>query len=194
MNDWELTAESFDLFLSWLDPDRDLAGKQYERIRRRLIIMLDGRGCVRSEDVADETINRFIRRLPAIRDTYTGDPVPYLCAIARRVHSEHIAKQFQPLPDNLSTLPLADDTSDEQEEQRSNCLEKCLEKLEPASRELVIGYYQKDKQAKIDFRKRLAGEMGIAVNALRIRVHRVRVSLHECINDCLELGLPHEMK
>ena len=43
MNDWDLTEESFDLFLSWLDPDRDLAGKRYESIRRRLIIMLDRR-------------------------------------------------------------------------------------------------------------------------------------------------------
>ena len=36
--------------------------------------------------------------------------------------------------------------------------------------------------------------MGIAVNALRIRVHRVRVALHECINDCLKLGISTEMK
>lgn len=36
MTDWELTEESFNLFLSWLSKDRDVAGKKHEDIRRRL--------------------------------------------------------------------------------------------------------------------------------------------------------------
>src|ERR1041384_4577140 len=92
MKDWELTETSFNFFLSWLSTDRDAAGKKYEDIRRRLIVMLQSRGCVRAEEAADESINRFIRRLPELSEQYEGDPVPYLCVIARRVHVELIKK------------------------------------------------------------------------------------------------------
>lgn len=188
MKNWELTEESFNLFLSWLAPDRDTAGKKYEDIRRRLIIMLDSRGCTGSEEVADETINRFIRRLPEMIDTYTGDPVPYLCVIARHVHLEyldHLKKQGQPLPENLAESLPAERGSDDLENRLHECLEKCLDGLDSKSRELVLDYYQEERQAKIAFRKKLAKRMGIAANALRIRMHRLRTALESCINDCL---------
>lgn len=194
MKNWELTEESFNLFLSWLAPDRDTAGKKYEDLRRRLIIMLDGRGCTDSEGVADETFNRFIRRLPEMIDSYTGDPIPYLCVIARHVHLELRKKQTAPLPENLSEVLPAANGSDELENRLHECLEKCLEKLELKSRELVLDYYQEERQAKIAFRKRLARQMGIAANALRIRMHRIRTALESCINDCLGTDLPAEIK
>ena len=44
MKNWELTGEAFDLFLSWLDADRDQAAFKYEALRRRLIVFFDCRG------------------------------------------------------------------------------------------------------------------------------------------------------
>ena len=185
MRNWELTKETFELFLSWLDTDREAAGKKYEDIRRRLIVLFSLRGCALSEDLADETINRFMRRLPAIVDSYEGDPIPYLYTIARRLHAEYSEKQPLPLPDDLPELRLPNEESEALEARAEGCLEQCLKKLEPKSRELVVAYYQHERQDKIDFRKELAERMGIAVNALRIRVHRIRTTLHECINDCM---------
>jgi DNA-directed RNA polymerase specialized sigma24 family protein len=68
-----------------------------------------------------------------------------------------------------------------------------MERLTLANRDMVLRYYQENKQAKIDHRKKLAEEMGIAVNALRIRAHRIRVSLEQCIDECLTSARPHEM-
>lgn len=195
MKNWELTEESFNLFLSWLAPDRDSAGKKYEAIRRRLIVMLDGRGCADSEALADETINRFIRRLPELIDSYTGDPVPYLCVIARHVHLEQLRKQTQPLPENLpDPRPARRQEEDDTEDRAYECLEKCLDKLGAQSRGLVLDYYQEERQAKIAFRKILAKRLGIATNALRIRIHRIRTTLESCMNDCLGADLPAEIK
>jgi DNA-directed RNA polymerase specialized sigma24 family protein len=183
MTEWQLTEEAFNLFLSWLDNDQETAGKKYEGIRHRLIVMFDSRGCAQSEDLADETINRFIRRLPAIIDSIK-DPIPYLHVVASNLYLEYIQKQSLPLPENHSEKTLSAD--DDNTERVHECLDKCLSKLESKDRALVLDYYQKDKQAKIDFRKELARRWGLTANALRIKVHNIRTALHKCINDCLE--------
>ena len=186
MTDWQLTEESFNLFLSWLSKDRDTAGQKYEDIRRRLIIMLNARGCKHPDEVADEAINRFIRRLPELIESYKGDPVPYLCVIARNVHRELMRNEAVPLDMNeYDRIAPASQTEEDLEELVDRCLERCLSKLESKSRQLVLTYYQHDKKGKIDFRKRLAKAMGIAANALRIRVHRIRTTLEACLDDCL---------
>lgn len=184
MKDRELTEESFNLFLAWLAPDRDAAGRAYEAIRQRLIALFESRGCTVPEDLADETIDRVIRRLPAMIDSYTGDPVPYLLTVARHLYLEYLRKQPVPLPENPPDPPRGSAESPADEQSRA-CLERCLEGLSPKSRELVLAYYQQEKKAKIDFRKELARQMGIAVNALRLRMHRTREQLLACISECL---------
>ncbi len=61
-----------------------------------------------------------------------------------------------------------------------------MERLTPDNRVLVLQYYQEEKKAKIDHRKLLAEHLGIAVNALRIRACRIRATLLECVQNCLE--------
>lgn len=194
MKDWELTEESFDLFLSWLSEDREVAGQMYEDIRRRLIKILECRGCAQPEDVADEALNRFIRRLPELIHTYSGDPFPYILRIARNVQHEKEKKQPLPLPENLDEVPAEPVDTDEIDERVHTCLDQCLGKLEPKSRTLLMDYYQNDKQDKIDFRKILAEDLGIAANALRLRVHRLRNNVSMCMNTCLGPDFPLEMK
>ncbi len=194
MKDWELTEESFDLFLSWLSEDREVAGQKYEDIRRRLIYILECRKCTQPEEVADEALNRFIRRLPELIHTYKGDPFPYILVIARNVQHEKEKKQPLPLPENLDEVPAEQVETDEVNERVHDCLDQCLRKLEPKSRELLIDYYQNDRQAKIDFRKKLAKQLGIGKNAFRLRVHRLRHSVHSCMNSCLGPDFPLEMK
>lgn len=186
MGDWELTEESFNLFLSWLDPDRDSAGKKFEDIRRRLLVVFDSRGCVRSEELADEALKRFIRRLPAMLDTFTGDPVPYLLVTAHRLHLDYIEKQCLPLPEDVSDVRAADDDTNAEAEIYDACLEDCLGKLSPADRKLALDYYREDKQAKIDFRRELARRLRISTNALRIKVYHLRATLRACLDECLE--------
>ena len=194
MKDWELTEESFNRFLSWLSADRDAAGRKYEDIRRRLIVILECRACGQPEDVADEAINRFIRRLPELINTYSGDPFPYILVIARNVQHEKDKKQALPLPENLDEVPAEPIETDEVDERVHNCLDQCLSKFEPKSRNLLMDYYQNEKQSKIDFRKTLARQLGIAANALRLRVHRLRTNLETCLNNCLDADFPLETK
>jgi hypothetical protein len=50
---------------------------------------------------------------------------------------------------------------------------------------LILDYYREDRGGKIDSRKQLAEKMGLPINALRIRSHRIRVQLEKCVAGCL---------
>lgn len=186
MRDWELTAESFELFLTWLDTDREQAAHQYEAIRRRLIVFFDCRGCADSEGLADETINRVIRQTPELRETFTGDPIHRLYGVAHYLHLEYLTKRVKTdggaVPDAARELNAEEHAAEK--ELRSRCLDKCLLKLAPDERSLVIQYYRESKQAKIDHRKWLAQQWGLSASTLRTRMNRLRQQLRECITSC----------
>jgi len=177
--DWSLTQGSFDQLLLWLDSDREISGRKYEGIRTRLIKLFACRGCAESEDLADECINRVAKKLPEIVGTYEGDPTLYFYGVARYIHQEYLRKRPVPLPEPIPP-------TDAESEHEYECLSHCLEKLPPDSCKLVLEYYREEKKAKIDHRKEMALRLGIAVNALRIRAHRIRGSLQECVQACLQ--------
>ena len=176
---WVLTQESFDALLDWLGPEREQAGQKYELIRKRLIKIFTSRGCSEPEDLADETINRVIKRLSEIEGVFRGDQARYFYGVANKVHLEYLRrKQVPPAP--------PPQTDSARVEAQFKCLEQCLDKLSTENRELVLGYYQSERQAKIELRKLQAEKLGIAPNALRIRAHRIRTVLQECVERCVE--------
>lgn len=174
---WLLTQEGFDALLGWLDRDRERAAKRYEEIRRRLVRFFTGRRCAAAEDLTDETMNRVARKVQEGL-AYVGDAAPYFYAVAHNVYLEHI----KPKP-HVPPPPPPRDV--EEVEREHACLESCLERLQPRSRELIREFYQEDKSAKIEHRKRLAERLGLTPNALRIQAHRIRQVLLECVRECL---------
>lgn len=174
-----LTQEAFARFLVWLNPDPDQAGEKYEDIRRRLIKIFSCRGCTCPEDLADDTINRVIGKVPEIAESYKGDPALYFYGVARYIHHEYLREKPEPQPP-----PQEDEPSTSEEEYE--CLEQCMETLPKRSRELFLEYNQYDKGAKIRHRQQLASERKIPLNALRIRVCRIRTNLQTCVLQCLQ--------
>ena len=175
--EWVLTQESFDALLVWLDPDRELAGQKYESIRLRLIKIFACRGCYEPEDLADETINRVTNKLNDLED-FVGERARYFYGVANKVHMEYLRRK----PPPLQPPPMYDS---EEIEKEYNCLDRCMQTLTADNRNLVLQYYQDEKKAKIEHRKRLADQFGIALNALRIRAHRIRATLQVCVQKCV---------
>src|SRR5262249_32607056 len=70
-------------------------------------------------------------------------------------------------------------------EQRLECPSRCLDRLPAANRALIIEYYRLEKGEQIANRTRLAEANGRPINALRLRVHRLRAKLERCVHDCL---------
>ncbi|HST21595.1 MAG TPA: hypothetical protein VLR90_10785, partial [Blastocatellia bacterium] len=56
----------------------------------------------------------------------------------------------------------------------------------PKNRKIILAYYNEDLHGKRDGRRRLAKRLGIVPNALRIRTHRIREDLANCLEDCLK--------
>jgi len=176
--DWSLSQEAFDALLDWLDSDREQAGIKYEEIRARLIIIFTGRSCAEAEDLADETINRVTSRLSAIKEQFTGDRTRYFFGVANKVYMEYMRRK----PPQPSPFP---PTDSHQAEVEFRCLEHCIESLSEENRYLLLKYYGVEGGSKVDQRRQLAEELGIAPNALRIRAYRIRLGLQECVEKCI---------
>jgi RNA polymerase sigma factor (sigma-70 family) len=175
-----LTQGAFDLLLLQFDPDRQEAGKKYEALRRKLVNFFQWRGCTSAEDLADETINRVARNLE------TGETVLHLAAycagIARNVFLENLrARQKEEALHAVAYLPPAPPDEDS----RTECLERCLRELSPENLQLIVQYYQQNEPSRIKARRNLAEQLGIPLNALRIRAHRIRARLQTCVEECV---------
>jgi DNA-directed RNA polymerase specialized sigma24 family protein len=185
---WVLTAEAFDRLLAWLGPDREQAGMKYEDIHHSLVNFFNWRGQSEAEELADETINRVIQKVPELVATYKGDPALYFYGVAKKVLLEYRRREFEKEP-----LPrwegLASAGSEPEEWGREfDCLERCLQELSEADRELVLNYYREEKRAKIVSRRDMAETRGYAANNLRVKVHRIRKTLLACMRACLSGG------
>lgn len=184
---WELTPSAFDELLAWLDADREQAGRKYEHIRQSLIKIFIWRGCGEAEDLADITINRVTQKLPELTQTYVGDPARYFYGVAKNVVLEQRKREAAqaPLPvlSQSHKMKLEEETAEL--ERRYECLERCLRELSDNDRGLITHYYQRERQAKVDSRKELARQLGMSTLTLRVRAHRLRTSLYQCIQKCL---------
>lgn len=185
---WDLTQEAFDQFLSLLDLDRDRAGESYEELRRNLVQLFIWRGGRDPEAHADETINRVIRKIDEGEEV--RDPISYAHGVARWLLLEIFKKQEREQI-GIEELPPLVAQPEERDDDESGvlCLRRCLNRLPEESRQLIVLYYQGEKSAKIDNRKRLAESLRITLGALRYRAFDLRQRLQGCIERCIRQGI-----
>jgi DNA-directed RNA polymerase specialized sigma24 family protein len=189
---WQLSRPAFERFLAQLDPDPSVAAGRYEGLRTKLARFFEWRGCAFPDELADETINRVIRRIDegeAIRDIST-----YCHGVARLVLLESLkrdAKERLASEEFHRTVPAAED---DDLEQRVACLRRCLKELPVAQQVLVREYHHGEGAEKISRRKQLAARLGIGMNALRIRAFRLADRLQACVAGCVGRTGIREMK
>jgi len=187
---WALTPAAFRKLLGFLDSDPARAAEAYERTRRKLTRLFEWRGCQNPEDLVDETMNRVARKIDQGEKILTQEPYHYFCGVARFVFHELIRRQQRQrtaLEQERWTLTSQTDPEDNFEaERRLSCLQRGLRSLPESHRELILRYYQGEKSRKIAIRRELAAELGIQLNALRIRAHRIRQKLESRVRDCLK--------
>jgi RNA polymerase sigma factor (sigma-70 family) len=195
MRDGNLTKEKFDRLMEWLGKDSEASALKYEAIRRDLIRYFGRSLGADAEELADETINRVIEKLPQIVGSYTGDPKYLFFRYAQLTRLEHIrrlARREQPREDNYRTIgdlpdprTFAKVKADAETGARDEaCLIECLRKLRPEERRMFLLYYQEGNRLQLDWRRNLAAEAGISLNALRLQIHRQKERLYACIVAC----------
>jgi len=177
---WALTEEAFQGLLAWLDADQARAGQKYEEIRRSLMKFFEYRGCFAPEENTDETIDRVARRISEGVEVRTDNHFLYFYGVALRVLQEYHRKQATPPP---APPPAPDEP--ETIELRLHCMEGCFGALPAETRDMLTRYCTGEKRGKTENRNRLADEMGVSLNTLRIRVHRLRAQLEACMAKCM---------
>lgn len=193
---WELDQNTFNNLLAKLDLDANRAGEKYEAVRLGMAKYFECRGCAPAFDLADETINRVARRLAEGAAVTEGSINAYFYGVARNVFHEHLRSRdrdqspIDSLPPHAHPFVDPAEVSRRQiEEQESKgrlaCLHFCVHQLPPETRVMMLSYYEGKQGARIANRKRIAEELGMPMNGLRIRVHRVREKLEMCLINCL---------
>jgi DNA-directed RNA polymerase specialized sigma24 family protein len=181
----ELTPKAFTHLLAKLDPDPEMAGEKYEKLRRQLIKFFEWRGSFMSDELADETLNRLARKIDE-GEEIEKNVFAFSMGIARFVLLENLKS-----PDNkrvemkeLDMVAAAPEPWEEDDGLWVVCLRECLRGVSAENRELIIEYYQDEGRARIDERKMLAASLGISLNALFSRAKRTRDKLEECVMRC----------
>ncbi len=186
-----LSQVAFDRLLEWLDDGADSHGERYLEMRRRLVSYFTRRNRPSADDLADETLNRVARTLEQSGVIETKPPARYCYVVARFVMLEDIRSERKQAPLDemrVSDAPrgrslslVASDESLVLREQRLDCLDRCLDQLRLDQREIIVEYYRDDGRQKIERRRELAARLGISMNALGIRVLRIRDTLSTCV-------------
>lgn len=182
---WQLTPESLDSLLDAFGADRQQAARTYEQIRGRLIQLFRWRGCGEPEILADQTLDRVGRKLHEGLEIQSDDPFRYIVSVAHRVFHEVLRYEVR----RRETLRAAQDQPQpeprtEEDRLRLRCLDRCLEEL-GSDASWILRFYEGEKGVRINNRQQIAAELGITTNALRIRAHRLRSRLEDCVRSCV---------
>ena len=142
-----------------------------------------------ADDLADETLNRVGQTLEG-GDTIVIRPQARYCyVVARFVLLEDVRRGRRRaggseswLGDDESSVAQrrAADLHEERStdiDERLEHLDRCLQELTPEQRTLIVDYYRDDGREKISRRADMARRLGISINALSIRAHRLRTML-----------------
>jgi DNA-directed RNA polymerase specialized sigma24 family protein len=177
--DRELTQAEFDMLLAEFDSDRDEAGKKYVEVRRRLVKFLGLWGCSDPDEQADEAMSRTARKI------FEGERIEklnaYLLGTANLVYKETVREEISQR-NAMSLKPPQENHAEE--EGRQKCYKRCLRGLPAEEHDLMLRYYQWPKPPD---RIKLADQMGISLNLLRVSAFRIRKKLGDCLQECLKL-------
>jgi len=180
---WTLTKQAFDKLLAAFSSDRDEAANQYQLMQHKLVRYFEVRGLDSAEDLADETINRVARKIDE------GTKIENLNGFFFGV-AHNVGREPRPKPTPLDDLPprlMQQESQVCEPDPRLECFDRCITKMPKENQSLIMDYYREERRKKIELRQQLADTLRIPLNALRIRAHRIRKGLEECIFNCLEL-------
>jgi len=188
---WTPDEAAYARLLSFLDADPERAAPKFDEVRRRLLKLFAWRNCAPPEMFARRTIDRVARRITEGNDRHVAEPFQYFYGVAMNVLKEGGSSSSSTIE---PTTPPADSPDSQAPRevdpavaaaarQRLTCIESCLGELLPKHRALLLDYHRSATDGeRCD---ELAEMQGIPLNALRLRVHRLRASVERSVTRCL---------
>jgi len=176
-----LTPEAFGKFLRWLSSDDEIAVREYLTIRKKLVRYFIHKGCADPDVLFDEVVDRVVKKIETGAEY--SNPAAFCQGVARNVWHEYTRK-VQPVPLEVDP-PARSPIEIHDREQKLQCLDGCMTRLSLEDRDVITRYHEGEGHDKIETRKRLADGLG-GVNALRIRMCRIRKDLRSCVVACVK--------
>ena len=168
---------NFNRLLSRLEPDMEDATARYKQLRTKLIKFFAWRRCQDPEGLADETISRTAKNLGKGEDIRSETPYSYIYAIGKNVYREY--RRGIKKADTISIRLL--ESRQAPNEDREDCRGYCLKNLSLDKQKLLREYYLGEKSREV-----LAQSLNLSINALRLKVHRLKSELKSCYEDCVK--------
>lgn len=170
--------------------------EQYNRLRKRLIMFFDRRGCASADDLADETVFRLLTKLKSSTEDLTVNLEAYALGIAKNVWHENnrnplhradtLESQTADQPIEIASQNASEILRHLLDEAARRCVDLCLnKKLTENERYLILNYFKDNWHEQAESRKRLAKELGITPDGLRIKALRILRKLSNCAKKCL---------
>jgi len=178
-----LTAEAFGKFLRRLSENDETAVREYQSIRTKLVRYFIHKGCSDPDDLFDKTVDVVVGKIDTLREH--PSPLAYCFGVAKNIWRQDLRQRKPASLEQNMALPIY--PNPQIHEQELKCLERCLDQLSASDRNVIVRYHQGQGHEKIETRKRLADGLG-GVNALRIKMCRIRRELRVCIAACLDQG------
>lgn len=176
------TGSGWRRLLAALDRDPQTAFEKLSLLRLKLIRYFGANQSDFPDDLADEAIDRLIHRFEKGEEIRHIES--YALGVARLLKHEELRRRERSRT-VIAEINRQRDTRPEGANPAEPCFDRCLKKLDPARRELILGYYQGDENARIANRRQLAGELGLDAAAIRNRALRMRRSLERCVRECM---------
>ncbi|HEX7152974.1 MAG TPA: sigma-70 family RNA polymerase sigma factor [Thermoanaerobaculia bacterium] len=185
------SVAAFEQLLTSFDSDRDRAGTHYRDLHRKLVKFFEWQ-CVREPEAqADEVLDRVLRKVE--EGEHIANLPAYAHGVARLVLLE-VRKKTDRETEVLRLVQHATEDAfvprleHDEGERQQQCFEQCLATLTPENRDIILKYYAGEQRAKIEARRELAASLGMDLNALRVRAHRIRTQLEKCVAQRLASG------
>lgn len=192
-----LEQPDFDVLLRRFDSDCERSKEKFQSLRWRLTKFFEWNGCFSaSEDLADLTMDTVARKPP---EFVIDEIVAYCYSVARNILKEFHRRTSREI--HLADPPEGNGSAQDFEQglisdidlrKRVKWLNHCLHKLRIEDRDLVLEYYSAEGPTHIVRRQELARTFGVSMNALWVRVNRIRNKLEDCLEK--ELGKAREVR
>ena len=178
----DATEAPLTYLLNFIDKDDpEKAGHIYTKLHRKLTNYFQMRGDNDPENAANITLDRAGVRIKG--GAVVPDITPYCLGIARIVALERFREQKREQnAGHAFAEEFCKNNANEEIATDYRHMAGCLAELSDEDRKLLTIYCQRESKAKLArLRDKLAAEGNMTLTALRMRVHRLRVILADCV-------------
>jgi DNA-directed RNA polymerase specialized sigma24 family protein len=131
--------------------------------------------------MADEVMDRLAASMATRGAAQIESPAAFALGIARHLLQEEWRRLAREKEAIREWTGIVRTEHDEEKELTMASLDDCLRRMPAAKREMLQAYYSWTGAEKIAHHRRMAGELGLAVNALRNRLLRARTEPLACL-------------